>query len=551
MIDELHISGVGVIEDVSLRLSAGLTVLTGETGAGKTMVVTALEQLLGARADTGLVRAGEATARIEARLSPPPPGAEEWLDTGDELVVSREIPADGRSRARINGRLATVTALEEVVGRAVEVHGQHQHVRLARPQLQLELLDRFGGPQHARLLAEFQAVYQRWREAAEELEHLEEGARERARELDRLRFEIGEIDAAAVDPDVDGRIDRELGLLEHAEELRRAALEAAAALGDGGARDPVGVAVDALRRVDVEDDALASLRARAESVAAEVAELVADTRSYGESVTTDPQRLEELRERRRLLGALRRKYGPALQDVVRYADEARQRLDAVERRDSTREELEQRTASLRERTDGLARELRRSRRAAAEGLTTAVESHLGDLAMGRARFEVEIGRREQPGPDGADRVRFLLAPNPGEPPRPIGEGASGGERARVALALEAALVEVHDTRVLVFDEVDAGVGGATAMAVGRKLARLAREHQVLCVTHLAQLAAFADVHHVVEKDVRGGRTVTTVRRVADGERAAELARMLSGDLERSEGLEHARALLEEAGAGAG
>lgn len=548
MIDELHITDVGVIEDVTLRLAAGLTVVTGETGAGKTMVVTALEQLLGARADSALVRAGAEAAHIEARLAPPPPSAAGWLDGegGDELVVAREIPADGRSRARINGRLATVGALAEVVGSAVEVHGQHEHVSLARPAVQRELLDRFAGEPHARVLDAYRDAYRRWRAAEEARERLADDARERARELDRLRFELREIDAAALDPEVDGRLEEELALLEHAEELRAAALAAVAALGDGGARDPLGVAVDALRQVPVADERLLGLRARAEGLAAEAGELVADARAYAEEVAIDPLRLEELRERRRVLRALARKYGPSLDDVLAYAGQARVRAAELERADAEAGDLDERCRRLAAEVERLAADVRRGRRTAAGQLTGAVEGHLAELGMRHARFAVEVEPRPEPGPDGADRVRFLLAPNPGEPQRSVGEGASGGERARVALAIEVALADVSDVRVLVFDEVDAGVGGATAMAVGEKLARLARGRQVLCVTHLPQLAAFADVHHVVEKGVRDGRTVTTARQVAADDRVAELSRMLSGDATRVEAREHARALLDEA-----
>lgn len=547
MIDELHIAGVGVIEDATVRLSPGLTVVTGETGAGKTLVVTALEQLLGARADTGLVRAGEEVARLEARVVPPPPEAGEWLDPGsDELVVSREIPPAGRSRARLNGRLATVGALGQVLGSTVEVHGQHTHLRLGQPQVQRDLLDRFAGRAHQQVVEDYRGVHRQWQQAAEALARLEDDARQRARELDRLRFEVEEIEAAGPEPGEDADLERELGVLEHAEELRRAAAEAAAALGDGGARDPLGVAVDALRRVDVEDGDLADLRNRAEALAAEAGELARDVRRYGEGMEADPARLEALRDRRRALNGLTRKYGPELAEVVSYAEEARRRLAELEGADVEAGQLVERVGGLEAELTRLAGDLHDGRRAAGQELTRVVEGHLRDLGMPHARFLVRVGSRERPGPHGADTVTFLLAPNPGEPPATLRDAASGGERSRVALAVEVALADVHDARVVVFDEVDAGVGGATAMAVGEKLARLARGRQVLCVTHLAQIAAFADVHHLIEKEVVGGRTVTTVRRVAEEDRVAELSRMLSGDPGRAEARDHARALLEDA-----
>jgi DNA repair protein RecN (Recombination protein N) len=554
VIDELHIRGLGVIEDATLRLAPGLTVVTGETGAGKTMLVTALELLLGARADTGLVRSGAEVALAEAVIAPPPPEAADWLGEGDEvLVVSREIPADGRSRARLGGRLAPVSALAEVLGRHVEVHAQHEHVRLTRPDVQRRLLDRYAGDPHARTLASYREAHGVWRELARRRERLDADARERARELDRLRFEVAEIDAARLDPAVDGDLGRELELLAHAEEVQLAAAAAAAALGSDGAQEPVGVAVDALRRLLVDDVTLDGLRSRLDALAAEVAELAVDVRAYGESTEADPQRLAELQERQALVRQLTRKYGADIAAVLDYADSARRRLGELEGEEADAGELDERLAEQEATVRALADDVRRGRRAAAERLAEVVDGHLTDLAMPHGRFQVAVDALEdgELTADGADRVTFLLAPNPGEPARPLAQASSGGERSRVSLAVEVALADVDDASVLVFDEVDAGIGGATAMAVGEKLARLAagssgRPRQVLCVTHLAQLAAFADVHHVVEKGLRGGRTVTTTRQVADDDRIPELSRMLGGDPTASAGLEHARELLDVA-----
>jgi DNA repair protein RecN (Recombination protein N) len=554
VIDELHIRGLGVIEDASLRLAPGLTVVTGETGAGKTMLVTALELLLGARADTALVRSGSDAAVVDAVIDPAPPEAGEWLASpDDELVVSREIPADGRSRARIGGRLAPVSALAEVLGRHVEVHAQHEHVRLARPDVQRTLLDRYAGDPHARTLAAYRDAHARWRELADRRDQLEADGRERARTLDQLRTEVAEIDAAALDPEADAALPGHIERLTHAEDLRVAAAQTAAALGSEGAQEPVGLAVDTLRRLSVDDPALDDLRARLDAIAAELSELASDVRAYGEDVEADPARLAAAQERLAVLRALGRKYGAEVADVLAYADEARRRIDELEAQEADASDLDDRLAAARHELRTLAGKVRRGRRTAAERLATVVEEHLRDLAMPHARVEVAV----DPLPDGeltsdgADRVRFLLAANPGEPARPLGQAASGGERSRVSLAVEVALADVDDAQVLVFDEVDAGIGGATAMAVGEKLARLAagsggRPRQVLCVTHLAQLAAFADVHHVVEKGLSGGRTVTTTRQVGQDDRVPELSRMLGGDPTASAGLDHARELLEVA-----
>jgi DNA repair protein RecN (Recombination protein N) len=554
VIEELHIRGLGVIEDASLRLAPGLTVVTGETGAGKTMLVTALELLLGARADAALVRRGADAAIAEAIVAPPPPEAADWLDDGDEeLVVSREIPADGRSRARLGGRLAPVSALAEVLGRHVEVHAQHEHVRLTRPDVQRGLLDRYAGDPHGRTLTAYREAHATWRALVRRREGFDADARERARELDRLRTEVGEIDAAQLDGEADTDLGRELELLAHAEEVQLAAAEAVAALGSEGAQEPLGIAVDALRRLAVDDTVLDDLRQRVVALAAETAELAADVRAFGESTEADPERLEALQHRQATVRQLTRKYGADVVAVLGYADEARRRLLALEADEADASELDERLAAQHERVRSLAEDLRRGRRTAAERLAEVVDGHLADLAMPHGRFTVAVDpvTGGELTADGADRVTFLLAPNPGEPARPLGHASSGGERSRVSLAVEVALADVDDAGVLVFDEVDAGIGGATAMAVGEKLARLAagaggRPRQVLCVTHLAQLAAFADVHHVVEKGVRGGRTVTTTRQVADDQRVPELSRMLGGDPTAAAGLDHARELLEVA-----
>ena len=547
MLDELHIHGLGVIEDATLRLAPGLTVVTGETGAGKTMLVTALQLLLGSRADTDLVRSGAGAARVDARFCPAPPGAEPWTDDPGELVVSREVPAEGRSRARMGGRLAPAGALAEVLGPHVEVHAQHDHHRLTRPAVQRALLDAYAGDPHARTLTAYGDAYRTWRDARARLDDLRTGARERARELDRLRFELDEIAAVGIDPDADSRLDDRLAGLEHAEELQLGLARAAAALGSDGALDPVGVAVDALRRLPADTEATRELRGRVEELASLAADVAADLRDQADTVEADPEQLSVLLERRAALQALQRKYGDDLDAVLAYEARAVARVTELEADDDASSGLEGQVAELETEVIRLADAVRDSRRVAAERLAATVEGHLADLAMPHAHVEVAV-TPTTPGPDGADEVTYLLAANPGEPPRPLATAASGGERSRVALAIEVALADVEDAAVLVFDEVDAGIGGATAMAVGEKLARLAAggRRQVLCVTHLAQLAAYADVHHVVEKGIADGRTVTTSRHVADDDRVAELSRMLGGDTGDA-ARAHARELLDEAG----
>jgi DNA repair protein RecN (Recombination protein N) len=546
VLDELHIHGLGVIEDATLHLAPGLTVVTGETGAGKTMLVTALQLLLGSRADTDLVRAGATAARVEARFCPAPADAGEWTDDPDELVVSREVPAEGRSRARLGGRLAPAGTLAQVLGAHVEVHAQHDHHRLTRPAVQRGLLDAYAGEPHGRTLTAYRAAYAAWREARQHLDELRTGARERARELDRLRFELDEIASVGIDPEADGELDDRLAGLEHAEDLQVGLARAAESLGSDGALEPIGVAVDALRRLPAETTAVRELRDRVEELATLASDVAGDLRDQAEVVEADPEQLAALLERRAALQTLRRKYGDDLEAVLAYERRAVSRVAELESDGEASEGLEAAVAEHEAEVVRLAEDVRESRRAAADRLATTVESHLADLAMPHAQVEVAV-EPTTPGPDGADDVTYRLAANPGEPPRPLATAASGGERSRVALAIEVALADVEEAAVLVFDEVDAGIGGATAMAVGEKLARLAANgrRQVLCVTHLAQLAAYADVHHVVEKGLADGRTVTTSRHVAADDRVVELSRMLGGDTGDA-GRAHARELLDEA-----
>ncbi|MGH8908951.1 MAG: DNA repair protein RecN [Egibacteraceae bacterium] len=547
MLSELLIRDVGVIEEVTLCLASGLNVITGETGAGKTIVVSALELLLGARAGADRVRAGAAVALVEGRLDPVPEAARDWVtDTDDELVASREVAAHGRSRARLGGRLAPLSALADAVGAAVEIHGQSDSARLMDPAVQRALLDRSGGSPLAAALERYQDVYARWRAVGQELAGLRGDQRDQARQLDRLVFEIAEIDAVSPVPGEEEGLAEQLGRLEHAERLIAAGTRAGAAIGaDAGARDGLGRAVAALRAVAGLDPRLDKLAERAEGLAAEAQDLALELVAYAESVELDPRRLEALRERRAALSGLYRKYGPDSVAVSAYADEARARIVSLREGGDRCTALAAEQQRLRREVAEAAVALREERRTAGEGLADDVGVHLAELGMPHAFIQVVVEESE-PGRSGGDRVSFLLAANAGEPALPLAKAASGGERSRVALALRLALAGADDTQVLVFDEVDAGIGGATALAVGRKLALLARDRQVLCVTHLAQLAAFADAHFVVEKRTAGGRTVAAVARIDGDARVRELSRMLSGSPSSSRAADHARELLATA-----
>jgi DNA repair protein RecN (Recombination protein N) len=562
VIEELHIRGLGVIEDVSIVLAPGLTVVTGETGAGKTMIVTALELLLGARSSTDLVRRGADAASVEAVLTldrsrlPEEHAAglvQQGTGEGDAAcIVGREIPAEGRSRARIDGRLVPVATLQELLGGTVEVHGQHEHVRLERPAVQRAMLDRFAGEAHGRRLAGYRERYASWRALERRQELLRTDARERARRIAQLQSERDDIDALRIDLDLDARIDLDLDRMINADELRRQVDVAVGALGSDGAGEDVATALMALRRAPVADVDLAALTERVTVLSRELSELTADLASYATDVESDEGQLDALQLRKRDLTAVMRRFGATLEEVLSFRDEVDVELRELLALEGDAEGLGAELAAARSELLILAAELSESRRSAAGSLAGIVDGHLAELGLEHARFSASVvtDGSERPGPDGTDEVVFLLAANPGEPAARLGAGASGGERSRVALAIEVALADVDDAAVLVFDEVDAGVGGSTAIAVGEKLARLAhsggRPRQVLCVTHLAQVAAFADVHHVVEKQVRDGRTVTRVRRIEDESRVDELSRMLGGEATAEAGLDHARRLLQAA-----
>ncbi|HYV59603.1 MAG TPA: DNA repair protein RecN [Acidimicrobiia bacterium] len=528
MLTELHVTDLGIVADLTLVLDSGLTAITGETGAGKTLLVEAVELLVGGRADTTLIRDGAPEARVEGRFVD---------ETGGEVVLARVVPLDGRSRAYIDGRLATVGELAEVGARLVDLHGQHAHQSLLAPAVQRGALDRFVGPSAAEPLAAYRAAREGLRRIASELDALGGDERARARELDLLRFQIGEIGAAGLDDaGEDVALEAEEALLADAI-AHREALAAAYGAVEGPALDTVGAAAAALsgRAPFVE------LAERLRGMQAELAELGRDLRVALDSVEDDPQRLEEIRARRALLRELTRKYGETIADVRAYAEEARRRLAELEGYEARAAELERtRDATRGEATDAAAA-LSRARLSGAGSLAEAVTPHLQELAMPAAAFAVVVEPAE-PTDDGADRVTFLISANPGEPPRPLGKVASGGELARAMLAARVVLSEAPPT--LVFDEVDAGIGGEAGAAVGRLLADLAGTHQVLVVTHLAQVAAYADAQVVVEKREQGKRTVASAETVTGEERVRELSRMLAGVGESTHARSHAAELLE-------
>jgi DNA repair protein RecN (Recombination protein N) len=526
MLVELSISGLGVIESANVVFGAGLTVLSGETGAGKTMIVEALQLLLGGRADPGVVRHGSGEARVEGRFVV----GEAQHDGAREMVLCRVVPLDGRSRAYIDGRLATAAQLAELGAELVELHGQHAHQQLVSTAAQRAALDAFAGTD----LTPLRAARARLTEIDAAMAALGGDARARAREADLLRFQCGELDAAAIDgPDEDDRLSAQEDLLSDAVGHAEAGGHAAELLSaDGGAVDALAAAGAALSG----RAPFADLAVRLAAAAEEVVDIAREARAVGEQMEDDPETLEAVRLRRKLLHDLRRKYGDTLAEVIGFHDEIRARLAEIEQYDQTVIELEgQRGAALGdERKAALAAQ--RTRRSAAPRLAEEIERLLRSLAMADAEVRIDVG--EQPP---GDDVAFLLAANVGSPPQPLSRVASGGELARAMLALR--LVLAGEPETMVFDEVDAGIGGAVAAAVGEALAQLAVSRQVLVVTHLAQVAALATTHLVVTKSSDDVSTVSQLREVTGDDRVAEIARMLSGDADGGSARAHASELL--------
>ena len=524
MLIELHIEDLGVISSLDLVVGSGLTVFTGETGAGKTMLVEAISLLVGGRADAAMVRAGASEARVEGR----------FVDGDDEVVLARVIPVDGRSRAYVNGRLATVSTLVEHGTRLVDIHGQHAHQSLLGTSAQRAALDRFAEVD----LEPLRSARARLTEIDASLAALGGDARTRAREIDLLRFQLEELDAAAiVSAEEDAQLEQREDVLSGAQAHREASVAAADALTtDGGALDAVRSAIAALGS----RGPFADLAVRLRGVAVELDDVAAEVRRVADGIDDDPATLASITERRQLLRNLRRKYGDTLDEVIEFQSSTRERLDELEGYDQAvvRLETERASAMLDERRAAAA--VGERRRGATEALGAAVQSGLRELAMPRAEIVVEVGA-EDPGDD----VTFLLAANPGTALLPLSKVASGGELARTMLALRLVLIEAPGT--LVFDEVDAGIGGRAATAVGDALAQLSTTHQVFVVTHLAQVAALADHQVLVTKhiatDETGERTEARATLIEGDDRVGEIARMLSGSPDSVAAREHAAELL--------
>ncbi|MFD9213100.1 DNA repair protein RecN [Streptomyces sp. NPDC087659] len=568
----MRIRSLGVIDDAVVELSPGFTAVTGETGAGKTMVVTSLGLLLGGRADPALVRIGAKSAVVEGRVTVPAgasvavraeeAGAE--LDDG-ALLISRTISAEGRSRAHLGGRSVPVGMLTELADELVAVHGQTDQQGLLKAARQRQALDRYAGDAVAGPHAKYVAAYRRLKAVSAELAELTTRARERAQEADLLRFGLNEV--AAVEPRAgeDVELAAEAERLGHAEALASAASVARAALA-GNPEDPEGVdattlvagAGRALDAVRAHDPALAALADRMGEISILLGDVAGELAGYADDLDADPLRLAAVEERRAALGALTRKYGEDVNAVLAWAEEGAGRLTELEGDDDRIGELTAERDALRAELSGLAQALTDARTAAAARFAEAVTAELAHLAMPHARVTIAIRQTDDPEgvevngrtvaytSSGADEVELLLAPHPGAQPRPIAKGASGGELSRVMLAVEVVFAGTDPVPTYLFDEVDAGVGGKAAVEIGRRLAKLAKTAQVVVVTHLPQVAAFADRQLLVEKTNDGSVTRSGVTVLEGEDRVRELSRMLAGQEDSETARAHAEELLATA-----
>jgi len=579
----MRLRGLGVIADAVLEFGPGLTVVTGETGAGKTMVVTGLGLLLGGRSDAGAVRTGATSALVEGRLAigadsavaerAREAGAElDPLDDGTaELIVSRSVSAEGRSRSHVGGRSTPVGVLADLADDLVAVHGQSEQLRLRSTARQRETLDRFAGAAVGEPLAAYRDHWQRLKLVEAELHDIRTLSRERAQEAELLRLGLAEVERLDPRPGEDTELRAESQRLGHAEDLRAAASAAQVALsGDEEATGSenadaltlLGRARQVLDQVRAHDPELAGLADRLAELAVLLGDVAAECAGYAQDVEADPARLAAVEQRRAELAGLTRAYGEDVDAVLDWARTAGLRLLELDGDEDRSAALVVEREHLRAALADLAGQVARARDAAAADLAAAVTAELAELAMPDAVVQVEVRRRPdehglpvdvgsgaQPlaaGPDGVDEVEFLLVPHAGAPARPLAKGASGGELSRVMLGLEVVLGGVDPVPTFVFDEVDAGVGGRAALGIGRRLARLARTAQVLVVTHLPQVAAYADGHLVVTKSSTGEVTESDVVRLDDAGRVRELARMLGGMADSGSAQAHAEELLTTA-----
>jgi DNA repair protein RecN (Recombination protein N) len=561
MLKELSIKNFAIIDQLRVEFAPGLNVFTGETGAGKSIVVDALNLALGERASNDLIRTGSDEAVVEAafELNSHGPAAVRAIladqgivaEPGEDLIVRRVISAAGKNKVYINGSLANLATLAAVGAALADIHGQHEHQSLLAIDQQRDMVDSFGGLLDRR--DAFASLYERYHGLRRELAALEAGEREKAQREDLLRYQANEVEAARLQDGEDESLAAEQRVMANAEKLAGLAAAADEALysGDGAALAGLKRAITSLREIATIDASLASALELLESGRAQVEEAAREVASYAERVEYDPARLEAIGDRLDLIQKLKKKYGATIAEITAFGERAARELEKIERSGEEMARLRAEIASSREQLTAKAKDLTKKRSAAARELEKKVEAELGHLGMKKTVFQARI--TQEPGEDttdgnkvsarGADRIEFLISPNPGEEPRPLARIASGGELSRIMLALKTILVEGDPIPTLVFDEVDAGIGGAVAEEVGKKLRKIAGRRQVFCITHLPQIASMATSHYGVAKVVKKDRTSTEVKVLDRAERVDEVARMLGGKTITEATLKHAEEMI--------
>ena len=549
MLTELYIRNFALIDELRLDLSTGFTALTGETGAGKSIIVDAVATVLGERTGPDVIRTGADKCVIQAVFDLT--GLEKIANIAAErgcapedglLILTREIAREGRSQCRVNGRVVPASVVREITSQLVDLHGQHEHQSLLTASTHLDILDSWVGSEAMSTRAQVRALWEEFEALQLEVEQLRANERDRARMLDLYKYQLDEIRSADLKPGEEEELLAERNLLANSEKLLQACAEIYRLLGaDGSAVDCLSEAASIAEKVAAIDPSFSGVVENLQTALAAAQEAVLVVRDYQDRVEADPARLEQVEDRLDLIRRLKRKYGDTIEDILRYYSELSTKLDELDKTEERLAEVEKEIESVRSRLVETCSKLSSLRKNGASEFERQVEKELADLAMERARFEVSIGAGE-PGPSGADRVEFLISTNPGEPVKPLARIASGGEISRVMLALKT-VTKGSDIPVLVFDEIDVGIGGMTAQILGARLASLASQCQVLCVTHLPQVASRADQQIAVDKTLVKGRTVVRARKLEGEERVIEIARMLGADTESEVAMTHAREML--------
>ncbi len=554
MLSHLQIKNFALIDDLSIELGDGFNVLTGETGAGKSIIIDAITAILGERISSEMIRTGADKAVVEAAFDlsgnerAHSKAAELGFDMEDGmLLISREISSTGKSQCRINGRLSTISMLKELTSGLIDVHGQHEHQWLLDAQKHLDILDQWCGPEAVELRSKTAELYSNLRKLKDELEQLKRDERERARLLDLYEFQRNEIEAAKLSAGEDEELMAERSRLANAEKLHELASEIYSVLsGSGleiGASDLLSSALSQAQSMAALDESLSSVVQDIETALYAAEQAQTAIRAYRDDIEFNPEKLEAVEERLDLIRTLKRKYGDTIEEINAYGAEVAKKIEGLANSEERAAELTEQIEKVEDELLGVARRLSDLRKVRASEFAKAVEAELADLAMSSTRFDVSFTECE-PGSRGIDAVEFVISPNPGEPLKPLAKIASGGETSRVMLALKTVAAGADKVPTLIFDEIDTGIGGRTAQILGQKLAVVAQMAQVMCVTHLPQIASRANHHYSVEKSVKGDRTLVSIRLLKNDDRVDEIARMLGGTEDSQTAAQHAREMLE-------